>query len=453
MFWQYLQDTFGVRPRETVNLIFYDGRKDFIENLPHPSLPLHIDAVILHNRIHFVLEKRMPVINEMVLFHELVHIFQKQIYTSHAQNLWFSDIQAEYLLWNFFWGPELGTSMRKNLTFSPQIVRDRMQRETGWRYNWSLGLVVIEYLLHRYSLKEQAMGQLAYLLQQDRLLTNHLLILDDALSFMESKANTYSFLSDSEHIKPLPFLQGSIPSSHIFSQDHDIFLIHLLRRSYEDQPDTFHDLAILIPSEGIHFLTGENQYYDWPSWGSRGEYFYVTRTNGLYSINQESIEEQETRTLYQSKDYLGNLFYHSASEYLFFTQDHGPHRNLYSLDPAGTVLQHTEGSWEDWSPYVKNETLFFLSNREKQYFSGGDLYSLSLETGSITRLSQDFPLTAITDMEGEKVLMTATGPSGLYSSLYLLDLSTEQWQQIETAVPIPYFPHLKNGEIQYWKTH
>ena len=448
-FWQDLRSLFRVRPSTPYSIIFYDGRADFIQNKPHPTAPESLRAMILYNRIHLVLEKREPFLNEKALYHELVHIFQSEFYSLTPSRVWFSDIQSEYLVGLFFFGPAYHNHLRQNLTFNPREIISRLNRDLNWRYNRSLGVVVMDYLLDHYQLTPRQMDQLIWNMQADGLLHNHQQVITAALNFAAGEEKLYSFAVPLDY-PTLPSASALIPSPWTFSRKQDQFFFHAF--SLEG---SFHNLGIWNPAENTFspFLISKD-YLDWPALGSGDQIFFIGRSQKMYQVIQGSTTGEEQTILFEAPEYLGHLHYDPGQKHLYWTLDQGPHRHLYSLDleqDEPTAL--TTGPHQDWSPFTDEDgNLYFLSNRNNpEGIGGGDLF-LYREQQPLG-LTSGLQLEKIVDGDPEQLLIKKRNPASAARGLGTFNLKDHNWEQIISPLPLkPYFPHLQQGQIQFWQT-
>lgn len=446
-FWEELRSIFRVRPASPINITFYDGRLDYLNNKPHPSAPESIDALLLFNRIHFILEKRRPYTNEMVLFHELVHIFQREFYNLNPHNVWFSDIQSEYLVGLHFFGPEYHDYLRQNLDFDPETIRSRLERDMDWRYNRSLGLVVMDYLLDRYNLRPDLMHQLVIALQSDNLLHRHQEVISSALDYAQNREEKYSFLSRTG-IPSLPPTPGFIPTPVTFTRLKNHFVFHSFFLE-----GTYHSLGIWDPEQKkfAPYIVSES-YLDWPAAGEENRIFYVRRRDDLYEIVLGDSQEPEKEVLYFSEQYLSNLCFESQTGTLFFAEDRGPFRHIFSLDREGNINPVATGPYQNWSPFPADKNgLYFLSNRNNEgKIPGGDLFLFQEE--NTTTLTRGLRLLEILDREGNKLLLQFVHPETGALALGVFSTATGNWEQKITSLPsTPYFPHFSGGEIFFWQ--
>ncbi len=442
-FWEELRRIFRVRPPSPINITFYDGRLDYLQNKPHPSAPESIDALLLYNRIHFIIEKRRPYSNEMVLYHELVHIFQKEFYSLTPHNVWFSDIQTEYLVGLHFFGPEYHAHLRQNLNFNPDEIRRRLGRDLDWRYNRGLGLVVMDYLLDRYRLRPDLMHQLVIALQSENLLHRHQQVVSSALDYVEKREDIYSFITRDDFAS-LPLTPGIIPTPVTFTRVNNSFIFHSFYLE-----GTYHSLALydLDNNSFSPYLISEN-YLDWPTAKDDENIYYVRRNEGEYEIVLGSPQKPEQEILLSSPQYLSNLFYGQSNATLYFAEDEGPYRHLLGLDSTGELKTIAEGPFQNWSPWPgDNDRVYFLSNREEpRKVPGGNLYFY--QEGAITSLTENQRLLEILDREESKLLLKFIHPQTGAEALGLFETRTQNWEKTITRLPsTPYFPHLSNGEI------
>ncbi len=447
-FWQDLRSLFRVRPSTPYSVLFYDGRADFIQNKPHPTAPESLRAMILYNRLHLVLEKREPVLNEKALYHELVHIFQAEFYSLTPSSVWFSDIQSEFLVGLHFFGPAYHDHLRQNLNYNPREITARLDRDLDWRYNRSLGVVVMDFLLDHYQLTPQRMDQLIWNLQVDGLLHWHQQVITAALDYAARQEEQYSFAVplDFPLLPPTPSL---IPSPWTFSHKQDQFFFHAF--SLEG---SFHNLGIWEPAENTFspFLISKD-YLDWPVLGSGDQIFFMGRPQEMYQIIQGSTTGEEQTILFEAPEFLGHLHYDPVQKHLYWTRDQGPYRHLYALDlqqEEPTAL--TTGPHQDWSPFTDGKgNLYFLSSRNNPELSwGGDLF-LYREQQPLP-LTSDLQLEQIVDGDSEQLLIKKRDPESAARGLATFNLKDHTWEQIISPLPFtPYFPHLQQGQIQFWQ--
>ncbi len=447
-FWEELRGIFRVRPSTPVQITFYDGRLDYLQNKPPPSAPESIDALLLYNRIHFILEKRRPYSNEMVLYHELVHIFQREFYSLTPHNVWFSDIQTEYLVGLHFFGPEYHEHLRQNLNFNPEEIRGRLGRDMDWRYNRALGLVVMDYLLDRYRLKPDLMHQLVITLQSENLLHRHQQVISGALDYMEEREDIYSFIARDDFAS-LPLTRGIIPTPVTFTRAKSSFIFHSFYLE-----GTYHSLAQydLENDSFSPYIISEN-YLDWPTLAGDNNIYYVRRNGGSFEIILGNSQDPAKEVVFNSPQYLSNLHYDPLTAIIYFGKDEGPHRHLFSLDKKGELKTIAGGPFQNWSPFPgDNSRVYFLSNRQDpRKVPGGDLYFY--QEGTVTPLTENQRFLEILDREESKLLLKFIYPQTGAEALGIFETRTGNWEKTITRLPsTPYFPHLSDGEIIFWQS-
>ncbi len=447
-YWAALREIFRVNPPSPIHITFYDGRLDYLENKPHPSAPDSIDALLLFNRIHFILENRRPYTNEFVLFHELVHIFQRQFYSLTPHNVWFSDFQAEYLVGLYFFGNEYHNHLRENLNFDPEVIRRRLGRDMDWRYNRSLGIVVIDYLLDKYRLRPDLMHQLVIAVQSENLLHQHQKVVSSALDFLEQNQDKYGFASR-EGYPSLPPSPGFIPTPTTFSRKENLFIFHSFFLE-----ETYHSLGAWDPEqENFSPYIVSKDYLDWPTLGPDNLIFYVRRKGDEYNVVLGNKENPELEIIFSSDQYLSNLFFDPDKGILFFAKDTGPYRHLFSFDSNGNIETIANGPYQNWSPFKgKDNDLYFLSNRNHpQKVPGGDLFLF--REGEIIEKTKNYRLLEILDREEDKLLIKFIHPETGAEALGIYNEKTGTWDKTITKLPsTPYFPHFWEGDIFFWQS-
>jgi len=447
-YWEDLKDIFSTRPPHPVFITFYDGRYDYIHNLPHPSAPKEIDAVQLFNRIHMVVEKRQPFTNKMVLFHELVHIFQKEYFRPNPYNIWFADIQAEYILGKYFFGPKYHANLRQNLNFNPKFVLDNIPKTADWRYNHSLGIVIMDYLLDRYGLNPDQMFQLISALQSDNLLQNAPEVVRSALSYLAEEENTYSFISPDEKSPGPPVFSDIKPTPNSFCIINEKIVFHAFR--FED---TFHSLGKWsIGEKDFQKFIKEETYLDWPATGLNQTVFYVRRTGDYYELWKTGVNNPPGEKVFSSPDYLSHLHYDQKKNRLLFARDRGPFRHIYALKDSGEIKQLTSGENQNWSPVVSEEHpgIFFLSTcRQKDALFGGDLFLYN--QGEIEVLTENKKLMQIIGVFGNKLLIEFFSLEETSLALGIFNLDSRKWEKTIFGLPhTPYFPYIEEDRIKFW---